>query len=616
MGATPSSEGTSKKKYTLEELQALGAKPVDKQQGAFTYDVPKKEIPRSEKISKYQAEAQTAETEAKKANSLGGMAANFGKAFVKNIAPSEVGLGQTIAKLDNKPRQQYLDSLISTQNIQANLVRSIREAEDVGRDTTKLKQIYNDNLQQIKSLEASLMETNDLPTTSKVLGQLGGTALDVATAGTYGKATTGMKSVKLAPKASTATTKLATSAGLPELGVIAKQKATGLFTKKGALNVAKGAGIGYASDVTQGVQGLRGEDRTGSKAFIPGLSTAIGVGLPAISETAQSVKNVRNPEVKAQKLITKRQKGLNQLDSYQGLKKAVEKGRERGIDIKKVLSETDVLHGAVDKTGTITTKGDGGAVEMYTKEFIDGNESIVSDLLKKESRAIAPQVVEKKLTQAVMDAGIEGAALTQAKQKIKDELAGYSIRAGSNGTIPVSTLHDAKVDKYNNINFFTEGNTKKYDKTIAKALKELVEENTTSADIKNINKELSKHFAVVDYLNKLDNKKVSGGKLGKLFAQTTGAIVGSHFGALGAIVGAETGAGIKGNMMSQSFSGKTGKIQPQAEVITEALKVKNAPNLMLPQSRSNNLGSLNTNQSTTINPTNSGILNNIPRKKK
>lgn len=192
----------------------------------------------------------------------------------------------------------------------------------------------------------------------------------------------------------------------------------------------------------------------------------------------------------------------------------------------------------------------------------------------------------------IKSAGIEGKALTNALKSVDDEMAGYLLRANEQGNIPVSVLHDAKIDKYNGINFFTEGATKKYDKTVAKALKELVEETTTSADIKKINEELSKHFAVIDYLNKLDNKKVDDGKLGKYFAQTVGAIVGSNFGPLGAIAGAEAGGMVKGGLMSRTFNGKTGKIPQQAEVIQKANRTIKAEPLALPQSKSKSLGSL------------------------
>jgi hypothetical protein len=559
------------------KLKPIGA-PKD-----FRFDVPEAPQARENKIAQYQQEAQQSAEESRKANSFMGKLGNFGKAFVGTVANSEVGLGQSIAKIIGAGDTTLTDAQKQSSDTEVALLKRINENKAKGIDTTRLQQAYNQLKVSQGEVNSLVKEQFNLPSTSKVVGQIGGTALDLLTAGTYGKAkTAGMGFGKLAPSASSLVQKSAVATVVPELAPIAGQKASGLFTKKGLGNIAVGTGIGYTSDVAQGLQGARGEDRTGGKAFIPGAGTALGFGLPALSETGQSFKNKFDPETKANILTQRRNEELSKLDSYQTLKKATEKGRERGIDVKQVLSETDVLHGAVDNTGTITTKGEGGAVEQYTRQFIDGNESLVSDALKKEGRSISLDVVRKKLRQNVLNAGIEGDALETALAKIDKEIAGYARRGGNSGTVPVETLHKAKVDKYNNINFFTEGNTKKYDKTVANALKQLVEENTTSVKVADINKELSKHFAVLDYLNKLDGKKVEGGKLGKYFAQTVGAIVGSHFGPLGAIAGAEAGGAFKSGLMGRVFKGKTGKVSPQAQSIIDAKGAIDAPALGLP----------------------------------
>ena len=581
----------------------------------FKYDVQETPVTREEKIKQYQSEAEASAKEAKKANSFGGFMKNFGSSLVENLAPSETGLGKTMGKTFSKGNLDiYTKNVSDLTNSNITLQKLIKEKESRGEDATSLKRSYNSNVDLIEENKKNIDEYNkDLPSTGKVLGQLGGTALDVLTAGTYGKATKSMQAGKLFTKSTKpVVSKVATTVS-PELGKIAEQTPKGLFSKKGALNVAKGAGIGYGFDVTQGLQGNRGENREGAGAFVPGLGTLVGTMIPLASETNQTIKNMKNPDIKAGNLSNKRYAELNKIDEgYKTLKTASSKGKERGIDVKRILSDTDVLHGSVDKTGTITTKGEGGAVQQYTKEFIDGNESIVSDLLKKEGRSVSPDLVKKKLKDAVMASNIQGQALKNALNKIDDEVQGYALRSGNNGLIPVEVLHNAKVDKYNNINFFTESNTKAYDKTIAKALKTMVEENTTSADISKINKELSKHYAVIDYLNKLDGKKVEGGRLGKYFAKTVGAIVGSHFGPLGSIVGAEAGGAVKGGMMSRVFSGKTGKVIPQAEVIADAIKIKNEPAIQLPAQSSKSLGSLNIAQSKNTINTNPSIENIIP----
>jgi len=575
---------------------------------SFRYQVEQTPIDRASKIKQYQNEATAADEEAKKANSFTGMLKNFGKAFVENVAGSEVGLGKTIAEINFDP-MQYADNINTLTSSNITLQKLIKQKEDAGQDATSLKKSYNSNSDLIDEWKSEIQgHLERLPSDSKAVGQMGGTMLDILTAGTYGKATVGMKPFEMTTKKGL-TKAIATGGGLPELGKIAEMgKPTGLFTIPGVKKILKGAGIGYLYDVTQGMQGMRGEDREGMAAGIPGIGTLLGATISAIPEAAQSYKNNFTVDGRVQTLINQRQRELDKLDSYVTLKKTLEKGREKGINIKKILSTTDVLHGSVDNTGTIHTLGEGAAVEQYTKQFIDGNESIVSDLLKKEGRGIAPNIVKKALIKEINSAGIEGAALTRALKSVDDEMAGYMTRATEGGAIPVEVLHNAKVDKYNSINFFTEGNTKKLDKTIARTLRELVEKNTKSVDVAKINKELSKHFTVIDYLTKLDNKKVEGGRLGKYFASTIGSIIGHGAGGpLGGILGAEAGGRVKGGLMASTFNGRTGIVQPQSKVITNAKKVLKEKPMRLGAQSSNNLGNLNQSQSPTITNTKKGI---------
>lgn len=615
-------------------------------------------INRANKLARYQAEAAQAQRESEKANALlgrGGMAANFGKALVSNLASSEVGLGKTIAKTFGNQMDTYTKAIEDTTTQQVNLLKLIREKKARGEDTTKQEGLYNEGEMQLKFLNEQLAQETNLPTTGKVLGQLGGTALDVFTAGTYGKAAKAMETGKLASKTTPVVAQtvanhltsskqildtlpaeqIAASGGMPailqraqtnivdqlktqgmanaakqvgkinpaqfanvddfaravqlalpqqlsqavrgaitavspELGAIATQKAGGILTAQGAANIAKGAGIGYGYDVTQGLQGARGEDRTGGAAFIPGAGTALGAAIPTISETVKSVQNFRSPDVKVQKIIDSRSKELDKLDSYSTLSKQIEKGKERGIDIKKMLANTDVLQNAVDDTGRITTRGEGNAIDLYTRQFVDGNEDLVSKALKKEGVSISPQILETRLKKAIDNAGIEGEALVSAQNKLKRELAGYARRANPNGSVPLSVIHDAKIDKYSDINFMTEPQKQKYARAVAETLKEIVEDYTKAVDVKDINRELSKHYSVLGYLEKLDGKRVEGGKLGKYFGQTIGAVVGSHFGPLGAVVGAEAGGRIKGASMARTFKGTTGIKPKEAEAFTKA----------------------------------------------
>lgn len=242
---------------------------------------------RATKIGNLQMAAGKAQEESKKANSLGAYAGAVGGA----LASSEVGLGQSLQKIFGNQQGKFSQAEGALSSSLVSAAKKIREMEAQGKDTTKLKQLYNENARQLGQATMDLNQESALPSAGQVAGQLGGTALDLLSAGTYGAATQGMKAGQLAGR-STVLQKIGTvSPVLSQIGQVSA-KTPGLFTKVGAGKVAIGGGIGYVSDVTQGLEGNRGENRTGAGAFIPGLGTAIGAGIPALAGAVQSGKNI------------------------------------------------------------------------------------------------------------------------------------------------------------------------------------------------------------------------------------------------------------------------------------------------------------------------------------
>lgn len=617
----------------------------------FKYDVPQEQKTSAEKIAQYNQEQGGYDAATKKANSVGGIVWNTLKGVGTTLTSSEQGLGKTIATEATDPKQ-YADNVKHLADSQVTLQKLISEREKRGIDTTSIKRAYNSNADLIKENQDAIdAYSSSVPTTAQAAGQIGGTALDVLTAGTYGKAAEGAKSFQLS-KGSVPFIKAAGTAVAPEVGKVAEiaSKPSGLFTAKGFGNVAKGAGTGYGYDVTQGLQGGRGENRTGFNSLIPGAGTVLGAGIPAVTEGFQSILNKTNPTTKANIITNNRKTELNKLDRYSNVEKVVQKNKNRGIDVKDIVANTDLLHGAVDKDGHITTKGEGNAIDQV-QQFIKPQEDVIVKNLEQEGISLTPAKVRRRLNAKIESSGISGKARTTALNNVDAEIAGY--RTNKEGNIPLAELHKAKIDKYAGINFMTDAEKQRYDKSIAGGLKELVQENTKSVDVKRLNDELARNYAVINYLEKLDGKKVEGGKLGKYFARTVGAMVGGHFGPLGAIAGAEVAGKIKGSSMAATFGGKTGKGLSQSQLMRDAIKKGNAPrsplpalipgndyipaqgenirlpqksqstldrlerqnpNIKIPQS-SNSFGNRNTSQSTTTTPIKKGMPNLIPQPK-
>lgn len=227
-----------KQKYNEVSAKYGSQQPTNE---PFKYDVAQPTETREQKIARYTAESADLQKKSDDANSILGFTKNFLTAGRDIIASSEVALGNTLSKIigQDTGNETYGVALQDLDTTQANLIKLIRQKELKGEDTTKLKQIYNSGEEQRKTLQAGLNETNTLPTTGQAVGQLGGTALDILTAGTYSKGkglTTGVLGKEL-PSATNLLT-----------------KPTGLFTKQGAGKVATGAGIGYGYDVSMGLQ--------------------------------------------------------------------------------------------------------------------------------------------------------------------------------------------------------------------------------------------------------------------------------------------------------------------------------------------------------------------------
>lgn len=572
----------------------------------FRFDVPEPEQERQNRIGRYQQEAQASAEESKKANSFMGILGNTVKNVGATLANSEVGLGKSIAKIFGAGDTALTDAQKSSTDTEVALLKRINEKKAKGEDTTRLKQAYNTLKGGQGEVNELVKEQFNLPTTGQVAGQIGGTALDVLTAGTYSKAARSAPSFSRFVQPSKVTAG-AVASGLPELAPIARQTPGGLFTMKGAGNVAMGTGIGYASDVTQGLQGARGEDRTGAKAFIPGAGTALGFTLPAVAETAQSVKNVRT----GQGTITKRRTALDDIEKrYSNVQKVFSAGDRKGVDVRGILSETNILNGAVDDDGLVSA---GRALENFD-ELVAPYENKVREAIQKEGAKVRIADVANAMDDFVSKSNLESGAYQKLNTELLQDLKGLQAKYGDN--IPVEALHDTKIFRGNASNYVDTG-ANVVNKEATRFFKEAVENNVRSLDVKDYNGELSKLYTVRDAIEALDKKRVKGGRMGKYFSSVIGTGIGASSGnPLLAILGAEIGTRTQGKILGRAFGGQLDTpMQIPDELINMANKKVPAqdliPPVVIPKKKdskelnlqSKSLGNLNMSQRTTNAPT-------------
>ncbi len=299
-------------------------------------------------------------------------------------------------------------------------------------------------------------------------------------------------------------------------------------------------------------------------------------------ETPIAIKNKiqstfqKTPE----KIVAQRVEELNKIDgNYAQMRKASGFTEDNGLASRQRVASTDVLSNAVDDTGTIRTKGPDGAIEQYRALTLNEAENVVKNNLTKLGEKTNLNEVKVRMEGSVKNSGLEGSDLTVALKKIDSEIEGLKLRADENGNVPLSVLQDAKINTTNNINYFTPPEINTYRKSIARAYRETIEKNS-SLNVKEINGELSKYLQDIAFLERLDGKKVQGGKLGKYFAQISGNIIGGATGgavggpvgaALGTVVGGEVAGRIKGSMLSKTLGGKANIPIEQSPIIKKAI---------------------------------------------
>lgn len=341
--------------------------------------------------------------------------------------------------------------------------------------------------------------------------------------------------------------------------------------------------VGFATDilsVLEGGAGLVGKTKQLNKA----LSTTAQVAEKPFAQGAELVaKSVKKtPE----KIISQREAEIFNIENnYAKTRKVNDFAQDAGAGSRKRIAETDVLVGAVDEDGLIRTKQPGGAVEQYTKLRIDGVEDVVKQNLIKEAKVINLGEVEKSLKLGVANSGLEGADLVTALKGIKNEIEGLRMRADEFGNVPLSKIHEAKINTTKHINYLTPPETATYRKAVARGYKTLIEDKS-SVPVKEINAELAKYYKDIERLELLDGKKVKGGKLGKYFSQITGNIVGGAAGglvgglgggAVGTVIGGEVAGALKGKSMASAFGKEAGLNIEKNAILEEAKRAGSLP---------------------------------------
>ena len=269
----------------LQKAQRLGIKPANAPADSTvkTPTIPNVKETGKQKIARLQMEADAAKAKSDKLNS------GF-EQYVRPVAdavlPGVSNLGDTISGIVNTNLQgpEIEQQLQQLDNLQNSILRQIKDRHAKGKDAADLEQEYNSTSRLMDNLRGQFKESTKGAdkTTGQAAGELLSTGLNVLSAGTYSRA------------AGTAPTLVNETQQALKTASPLLSKETGKAIVKG---IATAAPIAYGYDVAAGLQGERGQDRTGGKAFIPGITTAVGAAvggaIPALSAAENSIKSLR-----------------------------------------------------------------------------------------------------------------------------------------------------------------------------------------------------------------------------------------------------------------------------------------------------------------------------------
>lgn len=322
--------------------------------------------------------------------------------------------------------------------------------------------------------------------------------------------------------------------------------------------IARSGLTGYTGDVATGLAGLRGEDRTGTKAFIPGIGTGTGLALGTGIAGLQKGGELFTTRGQATRTEAKRWEQLSQLERdkpkfFESIANAKKAGVEDPIGF---LSQTKYLNGAVDGKGTVNTAK---ARQMLKADVLDPYGKFVRETLVKEGTAISIPDLKRSMVEALRTSDIPGEARLQLRKALTKELEGLANQADKNGKIPLYLIHDAKTFRYANLNY-DNPTSKVISKDVARFLKLTIEKHAQSLDVLAYNEQLSGFYALDDVLKALNKSKVEGGRLGTHVSTALGAFIGGQFGSpLLAGAGAMAGKRINEGRLARALGGNQTK---------------------------------------------------------
>lgn len=490
---------------------------------------------RQQKISRLKTEGAKKELEADKTES-------FVEKYVKPIGgaifPGAVTLGESIASGEKVKMNQedYQHTIQTTAEQQIKLLRMINENKASGKSTTNLERLYNEGVDKLQNLKGEFeKETAGAERTTKELaGDIAMTAADVLTAGTYGKAATGMSMFKLGKEMPTAISK---TTGL-------FTKPAGLFTRQGAKDVALGAGIGETYDIAQNLR----ENKEGADIVTDGFAKYIGAAIPMVTRGGQGITG----KFKQDKI-------------REDLGNAIRETAGKYTRSQAIIERAETVHGT-DPVSLFKLYGGKMVPDMTPNGRVNPGEQIdflsakIKELseLKKEALFLSDQVVPVdefiKYTNNLIDAQNWTAAKKATEKNDVSRILENIKAAQKDQPFELNILDQIKTEQTSLSKSYSNPKAAfSYDAhgVVGKAARDLVEMFSDDIAVKDLNKFIQGHYDAIDLLNSWKGKTPKGGMMAKHFSRVTGQVLGYS---AGSAAGHPFAGAIAGNVLSDQIA--------------------------------------------------------------
>lgn len=435
------------------------------------------------------------------------------------------------------------------------LQQAITKKKALGQDTTRLEQALALHRTEAPKEEDFLGKDTTRrvnETLGKNVQEVGGQALGTVVEALSGGVLKGLRGVGFIKNAGkTAEEVSKANKAFKALPFGEKAKVIG----KEALEATKEVlPLGYASDVSRGLQRERGENRTGGKAFIPGAGTALSVTVPGgIATTRLGINAVETQIPKFQV------RAINDLENtYSDLMSGTTPGKKK---VDKLGQKTEILNksGTTGRTPQRTLAEDGiipnrSGPKLDTFEQAQQYREKVKPLreanraaLKETGLATEPVKLDDLETKAIEYArtpeNINAGRFDKMEQEIRAEF-NLLRKNYPKGEIPLDVVDDIKSARWDNV-FKNKGLVeadilkKSSEYSIAKSLQKSIEEiaaNAGNEEVAQLNREIGDRLEAAKFLEELNGKTIKGGRLLKYVTTVLGSSAGQTI--PGKIVGA------------------------------------------------------------------------------